>query len=68
MRKDLCGTAAQTADYASKKASPLGVGAEAFSVSTQNCGTQVRATVEHKLILYRVFPSGPTLTAEICRP
>ncbi|PWG03734.1 TadE/TadG family type IV pilus assembly protein [Sphingosinicella humi] len=68
VRQDLCGTPARTAEFAAQKASGLRVSPEAFSVSVQSCGTEVRATVEHKLILYRVFPSGPTLTAEFCRP
>lgn len=65
---DLCGTPAKAATFAAGKVAALDIPAEAFEMSSQDCGTQVRATVEHKLILYKIWPSNPTLTAEFCRP
>lgn len=67
VRPGVCGTPAQTADYAAGRISALAVPASAFAVTTQACGTQVRAEVTHEFVAYRLFGTAPKLTAQVCR-
>ena len=66
VRKDVCGTSAATAEFAAAKIKAVNVPVTAFSMATEECGKHVRARLEHRLILYRIFPAHPTLTANFC--
>lgn len=67
VRPDICGTPGAAADYAAGKVRVARIDRTAFSLTDEACGKQVRAQVEHQLILYPIFPQTPTLTAEFCR-
>jgi Flp pilus assembly protein TadG len=62
-----CGNANATKLFAAKKATGTNVPASAFAVTTEPCGRQVRARFEYRLILYPIFRTNPTLTAQACR-
>ncbi len=66
VRKDICGSATATAAFAAAKVKAANIPATAFSLSIETCGKHVRARLEHRLILYRIFPTHPTLTANFC--
>lgn len=68
LRKDICGSSAATADFAAAKVKAANVPSAAFSLTAEACGNHVRARFEHRLILYRIFPTNPTLTANFCSP
>ena len=67
VRPDLCGTSAATASYAAKRAAGLSIPASAFTLTTAPCGKQVRAEVDHRIILYPIFRAAPKLSAQHCR-
>lgn len=62
-----CATADATKQFAAGKATGTNVPASAFSMTTEACGTQVRVRFEYRLILYPIFGTSPTLTAQACR-
>lgn len=67
VRPDLCGTPAQAAGFAAKRAIGLGLPASAFTLTQQACGKHVRGEVQHRLILYPLFSAAPKLSAQHCR-
>jgi hypothetical protein len=67
LRKDVCGTSTETAQFAAAKAKAANIPAAAFVLSSEPCGKHVRASFEHRLILYPIFRKNPTLTANFCR-
>lgn len=66
LRKDLCGSSVATAEFAAGKVKVANVPAAAFSLSNEACGKHVRARFEHRLILYPIIQTNPTLTANYC--
>ncbi|MDB5474578.1 MAG: hypothetical protein JWP49_89 [Phenylobacterium sp.] len=67
VRPDLCGAPAQIAAYAAGRTAPLNIAASAFIVTTQPCGTQVRASLSYRFLAKAIFRVAPTLTARVCR-
>jgi Flp pilus assembly protein TadG len=67
VRPGICGTASQTAAFAARTVAPLNIPASAFTVTTQACGTQVRAQLSYRFVAYAIFRVAPTLTAQVCR-
>lgn len=67
LSSDTCGTAAATADFAAGRARGTNVPATAFTLTSEACGKQVKASFEYRLILYPIFQVSPTLTAQFCR-
>lgn len=66
---DVCKNNQTTADYAQAKAQPLTLPAGTITVSSQACGTQVAASLPYQpTIGTMVFPTAPTLKAQVCRP
>jgi Flp pilus assembly protein TadG len=68
VRPDICGSAAQIANYAASRVTAANIPASAFSVSDQACGKRVRAEFAYRFVAYSVFKVAPLLTAQVCRP
>jgi Flp pilus assembly protein TadG len=63
----ICSSPADTQAYAAAKIPDLKIPASDFTVTTPSCGTQVQASVPYSYLVFSVFPSAPTLTAQTCR-
>jgi Flp pilus assembly protein TadG len=63
----ICDTPADTQAFAATKVAALNIPASDFTVTTPACGTQVQASVPYSYLIFAVFPSAPTLTAQTCR-
>jgi len=67
VRPGVCGTPAQIQAFAASKMTGFSIPAADFTVATPACGTQVAASVPYSFVLFSIFPSPPTLTAQVCR-
>lgn len=67
VRTATCGDATATAAFAAQKVTALGIPASAFTVTTQPCGTQVRAELNYRFVAAAIFRTAPKLTAQACR-
>jgi Flp pilus assembly protein TadG len=67
VRPDLCGTPDAIQQYAAGQALGLTVPANAFSVTPDTCGTDVRASLPYGFILSPFNTAPVQLTAEACR-
>lgn len=64
-----CGTVDQIQTFAAAKASALDVDKASFAVAQNlGCGTQVSADVTRGFMVYKLAPSAPHITAQVCRP
>ena len=67
VRPAVCGSAVQTQAFAAQRVASLSIPANAFTVTSPACGSQVTAQVNHGFILYSLAPSAPALRAQACR-
>ena len=63
----VCNTIANTQAFAASKVAPLNIPAADFTVTAPACGTQVQASAPYSYLIFGIFSSAPTLTAQTCR-
>ena len=68
VRPTVCGADAEIAAFARQRTAPLDIPASAFTISRPACGVRVSGAFTHRFIISKIFPSPPTLRAEVCRP
>jgi Flp pilus assembly protein TadG len=64
----VCGTPAQIAMFAARRAAGAHISPSAFQVSAPACGLQVSGQVSFGFVAQKLFQPAPMLRAQACRP